>query len=98
MSMPATSRGVVFIVVGTLAALAALYMVTLAGLLISGAQVDKEIMKPFEYAGVYILGAFTGMLMNTRSNPTPPDAAVTSTTTTTSTESTKPVELTTPDA
>lgn len=62
-----TPKGITFIVVGTLSALSVTYMFTLSYCTIAGITPNETVDRAFQTAGMYILGAFTGLLINTRS-------------------------------
>lgn len=83
-----TPRSLIFIVVGTLCVMAFTYVGTLAYCVVSGAHPEGDLMRAFEAAGIYVLGAVTGILVNTRS-PHGEGKEVTISATTTTTE-TKP--------
>ena len=67
-----TPRAITFIVVGTLSVMSLTYLGTLAFCVIAGRTPEGDIMRSFEAAGIYVLGAFTGILVNTRSQPPGP--------------------------
>jgi hypothetical protein len=68
-----THKAITFIVVGGLCTMALTYMGTLAACVIFGIEPKGDLMRSFEAAGMYILGAFTGILVNTRTHqPTSP--------------------------
>lgn len=62
-----TPKGITYIVVGTLSALSVTYMFTLSYCTIAGVTPNDAVDRAFQAAGMYILGAFTGLLVNTRS-------------------------------
>lgn len=62
-----TPKAITFIVVGGLAVMALTYVATLAACVLFSIEPKNEIMRSFEAAGMYVLGAFTGILVNTRS-------------------------------
>ncbi len=82
--MNTTPRHIVAIVVYTLAILSMTYVGTLAWCVIAGLPV-QETLGNFCHVGDTVIGAFTGMLINTRSGPAEPvqTATVTQTTETT---------------
>jgi hypothetical protein len=69
-----TPKAITFIVVGSLSCMSISYVSTLAVCVLSGIQPKSEIMRSFEAAGIYVLGALTGILVNTRSQPEKPNA------------------------
>lgn len=62
-----TPKAITFIVVGGLCLMALTYMGTLSACVLFGIEPKNEIMRSLEAAGMYVLGAFTGILVNTRS-------------------------------
>lgn len=62
-----TPKAITFIVVGGLAIMAVTYMLTLSACVLFGLEPKNEMMRSMEAAGMYVLGAFTGVLVNTRS-------------------------------
>jgi hypothetical protein len=74
----ATPRSIVVIVVVTLAALCVLYMVTLAICILRGLSPDEKVLLQFVAGGTYVMGVFSGMLINPRG---PQTGGQTSTTT-----------------
>mgnify|MGYP000950712642 CR=1 FL=1 len=62
-----TPKAITFIVVGSLAVMSLTYVSTLAYCVLSGINTSTEAMRSFESSGVYVLGALTGILVNTRS-------------------------------
>lgn len=72
-----TPKAITFIVVGGLCLMALTYMGTLSACVVFGIEPKNEIMRSLEAAGMYVLGAFTGILVNTRSQtPEPPTSEV----------------------
>lgn len=69
-----TPKAITFIVVGSLSCMSISYVSTLAVCVLTGIQPQSEIMRSFEAAGIYVLGALTGILVNTRSQPEKPNA------------------------
>lgn len=67
----ATSPHIILIVIGTLAIMALTYVGTLAYCVIKNLQVQGDIIRAFEAAGIFALGAFTGVLANTRTQQAP---------------------------
>ena len=68
-----TPQAITFIVVGSLSMMSLLYLGTLAYCVIAGSQTTENTMRSFEAAGIYVLGALTGILVNTRSQQTEKD-------------------------
>jgi hypothetical protein len=64
-----TPKSITFIVVIGLCGMACTYFGTLAFCVILGITPNEELMRSFEGAGMYVLGAFTAVLVNTRSQP-----------------------------
>lgn len=81
-----TPKHIISTVVYTAAGLAALYVATLAGLLIwqviATGRADKEVLTHFVNAGTTLLGFLSGMLVNTRTPGSPVSEVTVSTTTT----------------
>lgn len=65
-----TSQWIIFIVVGTLATMALCYVGTIAYCILFGITPDKDLIGIFKDAGIFILGALTALLNNTRGTPT----------------------------
>lgn len=62
-----TPKAITFMVVGVLGVMAITFMGTLSACVLFGLEPNNDIMRSMESAGMYVLGAFTGLLVNTRS-------------------------------
>ena len=65
-----TPKAITFIVVGSISFMSTVYVSTLAYCVMAGVSPPEPAMRSFEAAGIYVLGALTGLLVNTRSQPT----------------------------
>jgi hypothetical protein len=61
-----TPKAITFIVVGTLSFLSIIYFASLSYCVIMGISPPDTIMRSMEAAGIYALGALSGVLVNTR--------------------------------
>lgn len=64
-----TAPKIIFIVVCTIAMMAITYVGTMAYMVITNGIPDPDVLSMFKDAGIYVLGALTGILVNTRSAP-----------------------------
>ena len=62
-----TPKAITFLVVGSLAVMSLTYVGTLSYCVIRGVNLEGDLVRSFEAAGIYVLGALTGLLVNTRS-------------------------------
>lgn len=65
-----TPKPITYIVVGSLSLMSIVYVSTLSYCVLSNSSPTTEAMRSFEAAGIYVLGALTGILVNTRSQST----------------------------
>ncbi len=73
MEPPATNPKIVFIVVVSLAIMALMYVGCLAACVVFNISAQPEIVQSFQAAGIFVLGALSGILASTK---TPPPSSV----------------------
>lgn len=79
-----TPKAITYIVVGSIAFMSLLYMITLSYCVVAKVEAPDGADRSLQAAGMYVLGALTGLLINTRSQ-----SATSTTTTSTSKETEK---------